>query len=70
VAHRRPVDWAVVPLTTLIVIMPTHQRLRGPGLSSTETPEPLERWSKLHSQRTILSSLATVLMLLRHTAER
>jgi uncharacterized membrane protein len=55
---------AVVPFT-LIVIMPINQRLLGPGLSSTETHELLERWGKLHSIRTVLSAVATVLMLSR-----
>jgi hypothetical protein len=53
---------AVVPFT-LIVIMPTNQRLLGRGLNPTQTPELLERWSRLHGIRTVLSALATVLML-------
>jgi hypothetical protein len=53
---------AVVPFT-LIVIMPTNQRLLGPGFNPTETPELLERWGRLHGIRTVLSAIATVLML-------
>ncbi len=61
---------AVVPLT-LIVIMPINQRLLRPGLSRTETTELLKRWGRLHSIRTLLSAIATVLMLSRLlTAER
>ena len=52
----------VVPFT-LIVIMPTNQRLLGRGLNPTQTPELLERWGRLHGIRTVLSAVATVLML-------
>jgi hypothetical protein len=55
---------AVVPFT-LIVIMPINQRLLGSGLNPTQTSQLLERWGKLHSIRTVLSAIATVLMLSR-----
>jgi hypothetical protein len=55
---------AVVPFT-FIVIMPTNQQLLSPerGLGSEETRQLLERWGKLHGVRSILSGIATVLML-------
>jgi uncharacterized membrane protein len=55
---------ATVPFT-LIVIMPTNHKLlatnRDPA--STETRALLARWGKLHAIRTVLSLLATALML-------
>jgi len=55
---------AVVPFT-FIVIMPTNQRLLSPerDLGSEETRQLLERWGKLHGVRSVLSGIATVLML-------
>ena len=54
----------VVPFT-FIVIMPINQRLLRPGLSLSETRDLLERWGRLHGIRTVLSGIATVLMLSR-----
>jgi hypothetical protein len=53
---------AVVPFT-LIVIMPTNQKLLAPGrdLASPDTRELLEKWARLHSVRTALSLVAAVL---------
>ena len=53
---------AVVPFT-LIVIMPTNNKLLAPGrdLGSSETRALLERWGELHAVRTALSLLATAL---------
>jgi hypothetical protein len=55
---------AAVPFT-LIVIMPTNHNLlatdRDPA--SAETRALLERWSKLHAVRFVLSLLAIVLLL-------
>jgi hypothetical protein len=47
---------AVVPFT-FAVIMPTNNRLLGPGrdLGSTETHALLVRWGRLHAVRTVLS---------------
>lgn len=55
---------AVVPFT-LIVIMPTNQKLLAPDrdLSSAETRMLLEHWGKLHGVRTTLSILASALYL-------
>ncbi len=52
----------VVPFT-LIGIMPTNHKLLAPGrdLASAETRMLLERWGNLHTVRTALSVLATVL---------
>ena len=55
---------AAVPFT-LIVIMPINQRLLGRSVNQTQTPELLECWSRLHGIRTVLSAIATVLMLSR-----
>ena len=55
---------AAVPFT-LIVIMPINQRLLGRSVNPTQIPELLERWSRLHGIRTVLSAIATVLMLSR-----
>jgi hypothetical protein len=53
---------AVVPFT-FIVIMPTNHKLLAPDrdLGSSETRTLLESWGKLHTVRTGLSLLATVL---------
>jgi hypothetical protein len=55
---------AVVPFT-LIIIMPTNQKLLAEGrdLSSQETRELLVRWGKLHAVRTALSLVATAIYL-------
>ena len=54
---------AVVPFTFL-GIMPTNRRLLEPGrdLASPETRALLDRWVKLHAVRTILSLIATVVL--------
>ncbi len=50
----------VVPFT-LVVIMPTNQRLLEPGrdLASDETRMLLEKWGRLHAVRSVLSLLAS-----------
>ena len=55
---------AVVPFT-LIGIMPTNHMLLAANLDvgSAETLDLLEKWGSLHAVRTILSLLATLLML-------
>src|ERR671936_42571 len=55
---------AVVP-STFIVIMPTNRQLLAPGreLDSLETRELLDRWGRLHAIRSVLSAIATLLML-------
>ena len=55
---------AVVPFT-LFVIMPTNQRLLATERDSisAETRVLLERWGRLHAVRTVLSLVATGLML-------
>ena len=51
----------VVPFT-LLVIMPTNQRLLEPGrdLASNETRMLLEKWGRLHAVRSVLSLLASL----------
>jgi Anthrone oxygenase len=53
---------AVVPLT-LMIVMPVNQRLLAPDRDMTSTRELLQRWGKLHALRTVLSAIATVIML-------
>lgn len=55
---------AVIPFT-LIVIMPTNNRLLATGLdsASTETRQLLEHWGRLHAVRSVLSLAASVLFL-------
>jgi uncharacterized membrane protein len=55
---------AVVPIT-FIIIMPTNQQLLAEDrdLGSQETRQLLTRWGKLHGVRSVLSGVATVLML-------
>jgi hypothetical protein len=55
----------VVPFT-FIAIMPTNQQLLAPGrdLSSAETRSLLEKWGRLHSVRSLLSFLASILYLI------
>ena len=57
---------AVVPFT-LIVILPTNNQLLDPALDprSPKATELLVRWGRLHAIRSILSSIAFVLLLLR-----
>jgi len=53
---------AVIPFT-LIVILPTNHRLLDPRRDprSGETRQLLERWGRLHSVRTVLSLIASLL---------
>jgi uncharacterized membrane protein len=55
---------SVIPFT-LMVIMPTNQRLLDPGLvrGSTETAALLRRWGRLHAVRSVTSALAFGLLL-------
>ena len=53
---------AVIPFT-FAVIMPTNNKLLAEDLASPETRALLERWGALHSVRTGLSLVATILML-------
>jgi hypothetical protein len=55
---------AVVPFT-FIVIMPTNRQLLAPGREpdTLETRELLDRWGRLHAIRSVLSGIATLLML-------
>jgi len=57
---------AVVPFT-LIVILPTNKRLLDAALDphSHEAMRLLEQWGRLHAMRSLLSSAAFVLFLLR-----
>jgi hypothetical protein len=61
---------AVIPFT-LLVILPTNQRLLAPGLdrSSAETAELLVRWGRLHAVRSVLSLVAFGI-LVWHLAQR
>jgi len=54
----------VVPFT-LIVIMPTNRQLLAAerDLGSSATRQLLARWGRLHTVRSIVSAVATVLML-------
>lgn len=55
---------SVIPFT-LIVILPTNKRLLSPTLDkqSAETDRLLSRWGVLHGVRSVLSSMALLLML-------
>jgi hypothetical protein len=57
---------AVVPFT-LIVILPTNKRLLDPTLDprSHQATRLLNRWGHLHATRSVLSTAAFVLFLLR-----
>lgn len=57
---------AVIPFT-FIGIMPTNHKLLAANrdVGSAETIVLLEKWGRLHAVRTILSLLATLLMLLQ-----
>jgi hypothetical protein len=50
---------AVIPFT-LVVILPTNQRLLAPDLDrrSPETASLLRRWGQLHAVRSVLGALA------------
>ena len=55
---------SVIPFT-LIVIMPTNNKLLAPGLdkNSEFTRQLLSRWGKLHAVRSVLSILALIIFL-------
>lgn len=55
---------AVIPFT-LIVILPTNKQLLSPTLDrrSAQTERLLARWGRLHAVRSVLSSLALLLLL-------
>jgi hypothetical protein len=55
---------SVVPFT-LVVIAPTNRQLLAPGLDlgSADTRRLLERWARLHAVRSLVSGIATILML-------
>ena len=57
---------AVVPFT-LVVILPTNRQLLEPSLDPRDTraTELLTRWGRLHAVRSVLSSIALVLFLVR-----
>ncbi len=57
---------AVVPFT-LIVILPTNRQLLEPSLDpgGAKAAELLVRWGRLHAIRSVLSSIAFVLFLVR-----
>ena len=57
--------FAVIPFT-LIVIKPTNDRLLDPALdrASAETHALLEKWGKLHAVRSLLSLLASAVLLI------
>jgi hypothetical protein len=59
---------AVVPFT-LIVIFPTNKQLLDPSLDagSPTSVALLARWGRLHAVRSVLSSAAFVILLLRLT---
>lgn len=56
---------SVIPFT-LVVILPTNNRLLEPGrdLASAETRELLEAWGRLHAVRSFLSVVATIVFLI------
>src|SRR5438552_18232742 len=55
---------SVIPFT-LIVILPTNKQLLSPTLDrrSAQTERLLARWGRLHAVRSVLSSLALLLLL-------
>ena len=55
---------AVIPFT-LLVILPTNQRLLDPALErgSGEAADLLRRWGQLHAVRTLASAVAFLLLL-------
>ena len=54
----------VVPVT-LIIIFPTNKQLLAPGrdLSSSETRQLLVKWGQLHAIRSLLSLIASVILI-------
>ena len=62
---------AIVPFT-LAVILPTNKQLLEPSLDpgDTRATELLARWGRLHAIRSILSTIAFVLFLVRLGAAR
>jgi hypothetical protein len=54
----------VVPVT-LIIIFPTNKQLLAPGrdLGSSETRELLVKWGQLHAIRSVLSLIASVILI-------
>lgn len=56
----------VVPFT-LVVIAPTNRRLLDPGLDSNgpEAAALLKRWGRLHAVRSVLATIAFLLLLTR-----
>jgi hypothetical protein len=56
----------VVPFT-LLVIAPTNQRLLDPGLdvTSAEAAALLRRWGRLHAVRSVLATVAFLLLIVR-----
>jgi len=57
---------AVVPFT-LVVILPTNKQLLDPSLDprSARAAELLTRWGRLHAIRSVLSTVAFVVLLIR-----
>jgi Domain of unknown function (DUF1772) len=57
---------AVVPFT-LIVILPTNKRLLDPGLDpqGAEASHLLDRWGRLHAVRSVLSTAALLILVIR-----
>jgi uncharacterized membrane protein len=55
---------AVIPFT-LVVILPTNNRLLDPGLDrgSAEATALLARWGRLHAVRSLASTLAFIILL-------
>jgi DNA-binding HxlR family transcriptional regulator/uncharacterized membrane protein len=62
---------AVVPFT-LLVILPTNKQLLEPSLNPTDpkATDLLTRWGRLHAVRTVLSTIAFALFLVRLAAAR
>jgi hypothetical protein len=60
---------AVVPFT-LIVILPTNRRLLHPGLRdrAADASALLSRWNRLHAIRSLLATIAFVILLIRIAA--
>jgi anthrone oxygenase-like protein len=57
---------AVVPFT-LVVIFPTNARLLDPALDprAAEASQLLEKWGRLHAVRSVLSTVAFLVLLMR-----
>ena len=58
------VIFSVIPFT-LIIIMPTNNKLISPSLnqSESETKKLLDRWGRLHAVRSVLSIFASCIFL-------